>query len=70
MGSLSRVSARRAGGIPDFMVHTNRVVRLIFRAPVKLYEHGLGWLLGSRFLCLTQLIDSLPGCPGGTLRKC
>ncbi|HEY3479262.1 MAG TPA: nitroreductase family deazaflavin-dependent oxidoreductase [Streptomyces sp.] len=33
----------------------NRVARVVFRAPVRLYDHGLGWLLGRRFLCLTHL---------------
>jgi len=31
-----------------------RVMRLVFRLPVRLYEHNLGWLLGHRFLCLTH----------------
>lgn len=30
------------------------VLRRVFRAPVRLYEHDLGWLLGKRFLCLTH----------------
>ncbi|MFI5593169.1 nitroreductase family deazaflavin-dependent oxidoreductase [Amycolatopsis sp. NPDC051758] len=33
----------------------NRVARFVFRAPVRLYDNGLGWLLGRRFLCLTHL---------------
>jgi len=28
---------------------------MIFRAPVRLYEHNLGWLLGRRFVCLTHI---------------
>ena len=32
-----------------------RVLRALFRAPVRLYDHGFGWLLGRRFLCLTHL---------------
>ncbi len=32
-----------------------RVLRAVFRAPVWLYDHGLGGLLGSRFLCLTHV---------------
>lgn len=32
-----------------------RVLRAVFRAPVWLYDHRLGWLLGRRFLCLTHL---------------
>ncbi|MGH3840202.1 MAG: nitroreductase family deazaflavin-dependent oxidoreductase [Pseudonocardiaceae bacterium] len=31
------------------------VLRMIFRAPVRLYEHNLGWLLGRRFVCLTHI---------------
>jgi deazaflavin-dependent oxidoreductase (nitroreductase family) len=31
------------------------VLRKIFRAPVWLYDHGLGRLLGRRFLCLTHI---------------
>lgn len=31
------------------------VLRVIFRAPVRLYEHNLGWLLGRRFVCLTHI---------------
>jgi deazaflavin-dependent oxidoreductase (nitroreductase family) len=30
-------------------------LRLIFRAPVRLYERNLGWLLGQRFVCLTHI---------------
>ncbi|MFD9891641.1 nitroreductase family deazaflavin-dependent oxidoreductase [Amycolatopsis sp. NPDC059027] len=30
------------------------VLRAVFRAPLRLYDRGLGWLLGSRFLCLTH----------------
>lgn len=26
----------------------------MWRAPVRFYDHGLGWLLGRRFLCLTH----------------
>ena len=33
----------------------NRALRFVFRAPVRLYDHGLGRLLGRRFLCLTHL---------------
>ena len=33
----------------------NPVLRFVFRAPVRLYDHGLGWVLGRRFLCLTHL---------------
>lgn len=33
----------------------NPLVRMMFRAPAKLYAHGFGWLLGGRFLCLTHL---------------
>lgn len=33
----------------------NRVARFVFRAPVRLYDKGFGWLLGRRFLCLTHL---------------
>jgi deazaflavin-dependent oxidoreductase (nitroreductase family) len=33
----------------------NRVLRWVFRAPVRLYDHGLGRVLGRRFLCLTHL---------------
>lgn len=31
-----------------------RVVRAVFRAPVRLYDNGFGWLFGRRFLCLTH----------------
>ncbi|WP_197415207.1 nitroreductase family deazaflavin-dependent oxidoreductase [Mycobacterium sp. M26] len=27
---------------------------IMWRTPVRLYDHGLGWLLGRRFLCLTH----------------
>ncbi|WP_244180012.1 nitroreductase family deazaflavin-dependent oxidoreductase [Amycolatopsis pretoriensis] len=27
----------------------------MFRAPIRLYDKGFGWLLGHRFLCLTHL---------------
>jgi deazaflavin-dependent oxidoreductase (nitroreductase family) len=30
------------------------VTRKVFRAPVWLYDHHLGWLLGRRFLCITH----------------
>jgi deazaflavin-dependent oxidoreductase (nitroreductase family) len=33
----------------------NVVVRALFRAPARLYERDLGWLLGDRFLCLTHV---------------
>ncbi|MFK0244116.1 nitroreductase family deazaflavin-dependent oxidoreductase [Amycolatopsis azurea] len=32
-----------------------RLLQALFRAPVWLYGHGLGGLLGNRFLCLTHL---------------
>jgi len=32
-----------------------RVWRAVFRAPVWLYDHGCGRLLGRRFLCLTHV---------------
>jgi len=31
------------------------VLRLFFRAPVRLYDHDLGWLLGRRFACVTHV---------------
>jgi deazaflavin-dependent oxidoreductase (nitroreductase family) len=31
------------------------VLRVIFRVPIRLYEHNLGWLLGRRFVCLTHI---------------
>jgi hypothetical protein len=31
------------------------LLRLIFHAPVRLYERNLGWLLGQRFVCLTHV---------------
>lgn len=31
------------------------VIRLLFRAPARLYDRDLGWLLGKRFLCLTHV---------------
>lgn len=31
------------------------VLRLLFRAPTRLYDRDLGWLLGTRFLCLTHV---------------
>lgn len=31
------------------------VIRLLLRAPARLYDHDLGWLLGKRFLCLTHV---------------
>lgn len=33
----------------------NPIVRTVFKAPAKLYDRDLGWLLGKRFLCLTHL---------------
>jgi deazaflavin-dependent oxidoreductase (nitroreductase family) len=30
-------------------------MRRLFRAPVRLYERDLGWLLGARFACLTHV---------------
>lgn len=39
----------------EYMPAVNRFVRAIFRAPVGLYDHGLGWVLGRRFLCLTHV---------------
>lgn len=30
------------------------IARTVFKAPAKLYDHDLGWLLGKRFLCLTH----------------
>ncbi|MFE0024425.1 nitroreductase family deazaflavin-dependent oxidoreductase [Amycolatopsis sp. NPDC059021] len=35
-------------------VRPGPVLRAVFRAPAWLYDRGLGWLLGSRFLCLTH----------------
>lgn len=32
-----------------------RLTRLLFRAPTRLYDRDLGWLLGGRFLCLTHV---------------
>lgn len=29
-------------------------MRVVFRAPVRLYDHGLGWMFGTRFVCLTH----------------
>jgi deazaflavin-dependent oxidoreductase (nitroreductase family) len=29
-------------------------MRAVFRAPIRLYDAGFGWLLGERFLCLTH----------------
>ena len=31
------------------------IVRTLFKAPAKLYDRDLGWLLGKRFLCLTHV---------------
>ena len=31
------------------------LTRSVLHAPVLLYDHGLGWLLGTRFLCLTHV---------------
>jgi deazaflavin-dependent oxidoreductase (nitroreductase family) len=33
----------------------SHVLRFIFKAPVRLYNNDLGWLLGKRFLCLTHV---------------
>ncbi|WP_084144819.1 nitroreductase family deazaflavin-dependent oxidoreductase [Amycolatopsis jejuensis] len=33
----------------------NPVLRAVFRAPAKLYDRNLGWLLGKRFLCVTHV---------------
>lgn len=32
-----------------------RIMRFVFRAPVRLYDRGFGRLLGHRFLCLTHV---------------
>lgn len=37
------------------MVRSHPVLQALFRAPVRLYDVGLGWLLGRRFLCLTHV---------------
>ncbi|MFY9917277.1 MAG: nitroreductase family deazaflavin-dependent oxidoreductase [Mycobacterium sp.] len=31
------------------------VLRWVFRAPIRLYDRGFGWLLGRRLLCLTHI---------------
>ena len=31
------------------------IARTVFKAPAKLYDRDLGWLLGKRFLCLTHV---------------
>ncbi len=31
------------------------VLRAVFRAPIRLYDTGFGWVLGRRFLCLTHV---------------
>ena len=41
--------------MPEYTADLNPVVRALFRAPVRLYDHGLGRLLGRRFLCLTHI---------------
>ncbi|WP_409185822.1 nitroreductase family deazaflavin-dependent oxidoreductase [Amycolatopsis sp. VS8301801F10] len=33
----------------------NPIARTVFKAPAKLYDRELGWLLGKRFLCLTHV---------------
>lgn len=33
------------------MSHPGPFTRQLFRAPTRLYEHGLGWILGRRFVC-------------------
>ncbi|WP_409463104.1 nitroreductase family deazaflavin-dependent oxidoreductase [Amycolatopsis sp. GA6-003] len=33
----------------------NPIARTVFKAPAKLYDRDLGWLLGKRFLCLTHV---------------
>ena len=35
--------------------HPGPVTQAVFRAPIRLYEAGLGWLLRERFLCLTHI---------------
>lgn len=37
------------------MARPNPALRAVFRAPVRLYEHGFGWMLGTRFCCLTHV---------------
>ncbi|GAA4547352.1 nitroreductase family deazaflavin-dependent oxidoreductase [Amycolatopsis samaneae] len=37
------------------MTKVGPVLRAVFRAPLRLYDHGFGWVLGGRFLCLTHL---------------
>lgn len=37
------------------MSHPGPFTRQRFRAPTRLYEHGLGWILGRRFVCLTHV---------------
>ncbi len=31
------------------------VMRSVFRAPIRLYNNGFGWILGRRLLCLTHV---------------
>jgi len=35
--------------------HPGPVLRAVFRAPVRLYDAGFGWLLTERLLCLTHV---------------
>ncbi|GAA1964395.1 nitroreductase family deazaflavin-dependent oxidoreductase [Amycolatopsis minnesotensis] len=52
MAALGRkvVLLERAPGPPRM----TKPVRALFRAPVRLYERNLGWVLGERFLCVTH----------------
>ncbi|MEV6643660.1 nitroreductase family deazaflavin-dependent oxidoreductase [Amycolatopsis sp. NPDC051371] len=36
-------------------VRPGRVMRAVFRAPVRVYDRGFGWVFGRRFLCLTHV---------------
>lgn len=35
--------------------HRGAVLQTVFRAPIRLYDAGYGWVLGNRFLCVTHV---------------
>ncbi|MBX7435192.1 nitroreductase family deazaflavin-dependent oxidoreductase [Mycobacterium sp. Y57] len=53
-GKTTALTAAAAAGDDRARRRLTPIVRAAFRAPIWLYDHGLGWLLGRRFVCLTH----------------